>query len=186
MATATVVAPMVETLVSLMGTSADTAPAHTYGSRAWPSPILPTCGRAASDSWTGRRDSTMCRRPPEPTVRGQAIGRGVGRECEQHMVERNIFTQMAEPASTSTNGTHDDTIVGNVFTDIGGPGSLSQVCSGRRDHRVPSAPTTRATQNEICHQRHVKTTTSPNVTTEFKAASELPAGTREIHRHLST
>ena len=73
--------------------------------------------------------------------------------------ERNIFTQMAATGLDFISGTHDDMIIGNVFTDIGGSGiSIGKfTASDTTEYHIPYNPTDK---NEICTATPSRTTTS--------------------------
>jgi len=175
MSTATVVAPMVETLVSVAGNStADQAGylwfqgitfAHSTYMRPSQSGFLD--GQAGQYNLTATTDNK------------QTIGRppaGVSVMNANHLhFERNIFTQMGATALDLVSGTHDDLIIGNVVTDIAGNGiSIGKfTASETTEYHIPYNPTDK---NEICTNDTIKDNYITHVTTEFQGATGIAAG----------
>ena len=89
--------------------------------------------------------------------------------------ERNIFTQMAATGLDLNYGTHDDTIVGNVFTDIGGAGvSLGKfVQDETTEFHLPYNP---SDAGEICTNDTIKDNYITNATTEIQGACGIACG----------
>src|SRR4029079_7268486 len=91
--------------------------------------------------------------PPPANANTYTVGRptaGVRVTNANHVhFERNLFAQMAATGLDFVSGTHDDAIIGNVFTDIGGSGiSVGKFAEDETTEiHVPYAP---ADQNEIC------------------------------------
>jgi hypothetical protein len=176
MATATVVAPMVETLVSLMGTSADTAPAHHI----WFQGLAFAHSTYLRPSSFGFLDGQAGQYNVSATAQNQQY---VGRPSAGVLVananniwfERNIFTQMAATGLDFNYGTHDDTIVGNVFTDIGGAGvSVGKfVQDETTEFHLPYNP---SNPNEICANDTIKDNYITNVTTEIQGSCGIACG----------
>jgi hypothetical protein len=87
----------------------------------------------------------------------------------------NMFTQMAATGLDFISGTHDDVILGNVFTDIGGSGfSIAKfTASDTTEFHIPYNPTD---TNEICDRDTFKDNYINNVTTEIQGACGIAAG----------
>ena len=176
MATATVVAPMVETLVSVMGGSADTAPAHHI----WFQGLAFAHSTYLRPSSFGFLDGQAGQYNVSATAQNQQY---VGRPAAGVLVananniwfERNIFTQMAATGLDFNYGTHDDTIVGNVFTDIGGAGvSVGKfVQDETTEFHLPYNP---SNTSEICTNDTIKDNYIANVTTEIQGACGIACG----------
>jgi hypothetical protein len=109
----------------------------------------------------------------------QTVGRppaGVNVRNANHLhFERNLFTQMAATGLDFVSGTHDDTIVGNAFTEIGGSGiSLGKfTASETTEYHVPYDP---ADHGEICTRETIENNYIDNVSTEFQGACGIAAG----------
>jgi len=175
MTSATVVAPMIETVVSVTGTSTtDQASylwfqgitfAHSTYMRPSESGFLD--GQAAQYNLTATADNK------------QTIGRppaGVSVMNANHIhFERNIFTQMGSTALDLVSGTHDDLIIGNVVTEIAGNGiSVGKfVASETTEYHTPYNPTDKA---EICTNDTIKDNYITHVTTEFQGGTGIAAG----------
>jgi hypothetical protein len=86
-----------------------------------------------------------------------------------------MFTQMAATGLDFISGTHDDMIVGNVFTEIGGNGiSVGKFTADETtEYHIPYNP---ADKNEICTRDTVKNNYIHNVATEFQGASGIAGG----------
>ncbi len=89
--------------------------------------------------------------------------------------ERNLFTQMAATGLDFVSGTHDDMIVGNAFTDIGGSGIAigKFVVDEKTDYHVVYNPTDK---NDICTRDTIKDNYIDHVTTEIQGANGISAG----------
>ena len=175
MTTATVVAPMVETILSIRGTStADQASylwfqgltfAHSTFMR--PSQFGFLDAQAGQYNLTATADNE------------QTVGRppaGVMVTNANHIqFERNLFAQMAATGLDLVSGTHDDLIVGNVFTQIGGSGiSVGKFTADpTTEYHVPYNP---ADPNEICSNDAVKNNYIRDVTTEILGACGIACG----------
>jgi hypothetical protein len=176
MATATVVAPMLEALVSVMGASADTSPAHHI----WFQGLAFAHSTYLRPSSFGFLDGQAGQYNVSATAQNQQY---VGRPTAGVLVananniwfERNIFTQMAATGLDFNYGTHDDTIVGNVFTDIGGAGvSVGKfVQDEATEFHIPYNPTK---PSEICTNDTIKDNYITNVTTEIQGACGIACG----------
>ncbi|HJX63965.1 MAG TPA: right-handed parallel beta-helix repeat-containing protein, partial [Polyangia bacterium] len=176
MATATVVAPMVETLISVMGTSADTSPAHHI----WFQGLAFAHSTYLRPSSFGFLDGQAGQYNVSATAQNQQY---VGRPSAGVLVananniwfERNIFSQMAATGLDFNYGTHDDTIVGNVFTDIGGAGvSVGKfVQDETTEFHIAYNP---SNASEICTNDTVKDNYITNVTTEIQGACGIACG----------
>jgi hypothetical protein len=176
MTTATVVAPMVETLVSVMGASADTAPAHHI----WFQGLAFAHSTYLRPSSFGFLDGQAGQYNVSATAQNQQY---VGRPAAGILVananniwfERNIFAQMAATGLDFNYGTHDDTIVGNVFTDIGGAGvSVGKfVQDETTEFHIAYNP---SNTSEICTNDTIKDNYITNVTTEIQGACGIACG----------
>lgn len=89
--------------------------------------------------------------------------------------ERNMFTQMAATGLDLVSGTHDDMVVGNVFTEVGGSGiSVGKfTASEATEVHVPYNP---ADKNEICTDETIKNNYIKNVTTEIQGGCGITCG----------
>jgi MYXO-CTERM domain-containing protein len=176
MTTATVVAPMVETLVSVMGTSADTSPAHHI----WFQGLAFAHSTYLRPSSFGFLDGQAGQYNVSATAQNQQY---VGRPAAGVLVananniwfERNIFSQMAATGLDFNYGTHDDTIVGNVFTDIGGAGvSVGKfVQDETTEFHIAYNP---SNASEICTNDTIKDNYITHVTTEIQGACGIACG----------
>jgi hypothetical protein len=176
MATATVVAPMVETLVSVMGASADTSPAHHI----WFQGLAFAHSTYLRPSSFGFLDGQAGQYNVSATAQNQQY---VGRPSAGVLVananniwfERNVFSQMAATGLDFNYGTHDDTIVGNVFTDIGGAGvSVGKfVQDETTEFHIAYNP---SNASEICTNDTIKDNYITNVTTEIQGACGIACG----------
>lgn len=175
LATATVVAPMLETLVSVKGTSTSDQASYLWfqGLTFEHSTYLRPSQYGFLDGQAGQYNLTATT-SNEQTVGRPAAGVTVTNANHVHF-ERNMFAQMAATGLDFVSGTHDDTIVGNVFTDIGGSGiSIGKfTASDTTEFHVPYNPTD---QNEICTHDTIKDNFIQNVTTEIQGAVGIAAG----------
>ena len=175
MTKATVVAPMVETVVSIAGASTTNQAgylwfqgitfAHSTYMRPSQSGFLD--GQAGQYNLTATTDNKQ-------TVGRPAAGVSVMNANHIHF-ERNIFTQMGATGLDFISGTHDDMIIGNVVTDIAGNGiSIGKfTASDTTEYHVPYNPTDK---NEICTSDTIKDNYIHNVTTEFQGGTGIAAG----------
>jgi hypothetical protein len=122
MTRATVVAPMLQTLASVNGTSTADQAGYLWfqGLTFAHSTYLVPSQQGFLDLQAGQYSVT----PTQANV--QYVGRpaaGVTVTNANHIqFEGNMFTQMAATGLDFISGTHDDMILGNAFTDIGGSG----------------------------------------------------------------
>jgi Right handed beta helix region len=176
MSTATVVAPIVETLVSVLGASADTNPAHHI----WFQGLAFAHSTYLRPSSFGFLDGQAGQYNVSATAQNQQY---VGRPSAGVLVananniwfERNIFSQMAATGLDFNYGTHDDTIVGNVFTDIGGAGvSVGKfVQDETTEFHIAYNP---SNTSEICTNDTIKDNYITHVTTEIQGACGIACG----------
>jgi hypothetical protein len=176
MATATVVAPTLETVVSVMGTDATTNAAHHI----WFEGLAFAHSTYLLPSSSGFLDNQAGQYNVVPTAGNtQYVGHptaGVVVANANHIqFEKNLFAQMAATGLDFNYGTHDDLIEGNVFTDIGGSGiSVGKFAvSESTEMHVPYNP---ADPSEICTNDTVKDNYVTNVTTEIQGACGIAAG----------
>jgi hypothetical protein len=89
--------------------------------------------------------------------------------------EGDIFAQMAATGLDFISGTHDDKIIGNVFTDIGGSGiSLGKFSADTAtEGHIAYNPTDK---NEICTNDTIMDNYITNVTTEIQGTCGIVAG----------
>jgi hypothetical protein len=175
MSTATVVAPALETLLSVNGASTAQQAgylwfegltfAHAGYLRASQYGFLD--GQAGQYTLSATTDNKQ-------TVGRPAAGVSVTNANHLHF-ERNMFTQMAATGLDLVSGTHDDLIVGNVFKDIGGSGmSIGKfTASESTEFHIPYDP---SDKNEICTNDTIKDNFITNVTTEIQGACGVAAG----------
>ncbi len=175
MTTATVVAPMLETLVSLNGTSTSDQASYLWfqGLTFAHSTYLRPSKSGFLDAQAGQYNLTA------PSNNQQTVGRpaaGVIVTNANHIrFEGNLFTQMAATGLDFISGTHDDLIIGNAFTDIGGSGiSLGKfTVDETTEYHVAYNPTDK---NEVCTRDTIKNNYIDNVTTEIQGATGIAAG----------
>jgi hypothetical protein len=175
MMTATVVVPMVETIVSIEGTSTSDQTTNiwfqglTFAHSTYMRPSLfgYLDGQAGQYNLTADANN-------DQTVGRPTAGVSVTNANNIHF-ERNLFTQMAATGLDLVSGTHDDMIVGNVFTDIGGSGiSIGKFTANETtEYHIAYDPTD---QNEICTRDTIKNNYIKNVTTEIQGACGIAAG----------
>ncbi len=176
MSTATVVAPDVETLISVAGTDATTNAAHHI----WFEGLAFAHSTYLTPSTSGFLDNQAGQYNVAPTKGNtQYVGRPAGgvfvANANHIQFEDNIFAQMAATGLDFNYGTHDDMIEGNVFTDIGGSGiSIGKfTASESTEMHVPYNP---ADASEICTSDTIKDNYITNVTTELQGACGIAAG----------
>ena len=175
MTKATVVAPAVETILSITGTSTADQAGYLWfqGITFAHSTYLRPSQSGFCDAQAGQYNLTAT------TDNKQTIGRppaGVSVTNANHIqFERNIFTQMGATGLDFVSGTHDDMVVGNVITDVAGNGiSVGKfVASETTEYHVPYDPTDK---NEICTNDTIKDNYIHHVTTEFQGAVGIAAG----------
>jgi hypothetical protein len=175
MTKATVVAPMLETVVSIAGTSTTSQASYLWfqGITFAHSTYMRPSQSGFLDGQAGQYNLTAT------TDNKQTVGRpsaGVSVMNANHIhFERNIFTQMGATGLDFVSGTHDDMIIGNVVTDIAGNGiSIGKfTASDTTEYHVPYNPTDK---NEICTSDTIKDNYIHNVTTEFQGATGIAAG----------
>jgi hypothetical protein len=175
MTKAVVVTPMVETLLSIKGTSTTDQMGHlwfqgiTFAHSTYmrPSQAGFCDGQAGQYNLTATADNKQ-------TVGHPPSGVSVMNANHVHF-ERNIFTQMGATALDFVSGTHDDVVIGNVFTDIAGNGiSVGKfTASEATEYHVPYNP---ADQNEICTNETIKNNYVHHVTTEFQGGIGIVGG----------
>jgi len=173
--TAIVVAPMLETLMSIRGTSPSDQASYLWfqGLTFAHSTYLRPSQFGYLDAQAGQYNLTA------DTNNNQTIGRpaaGVSVTNANHIhFERNLFTQMAATGLDLVSGTHDDLILGNAFTDIGGSAiSLGKfVASDTTEYHTVYKP---SDPNEVCTRDTIQNNYISNVTTEIQGACGIAAG----------
>ena len=175
MTKATVVAPMLETVVSINGTSTSDQAGYLWfqGITFAHSTFMRPSQSGFCDAQAGQYNLTAT------SDNKQTIGRppaGVSVMNANHIhFERNIFTQMGATGLDFISGTHDDMIIGNVVTDIAGNGiSIGKfAASDTTEYHIPYNPTDK---NEICTNDTIKDNYIHHVTTEFQGGTGIAAG----------
>ena len=175
MSKATVVAPMVETVLSIAGASTTSQAGYLWfqGLTFAHSTYMRPTEAGFLDAQAGQYNLTAT------SDNKQTIGRppaGVSVINANHIhFERNIFTQMGATGLDFISGTHDDLIIGNVVTDIAGNGiSIGKfTASDTTEYHIPYNPTDK---NEICTSDTIKDNYIHNVTTEFQGGTGIAAG----------
>jgi hypothetical protein len=175
MTKATVVAPMVETVVGINGTSTSSQAGYLWfqGITFAHSTYMRPSQSGFCDAQAGQYNLTAT------SDNKQTIGRpsaGVSVTNANHVhFERNIFTQMGGTGLDFISGTHDDMVIGNVVADIAGNGiSIGKfAASDTTEYHIPYNPTDK---NEICTNDTIKDNYIHNVTTEFQGGTAIAAG----------
>jgi hypothetical protein len=175
MTKATVVAPVVETVVSVHGTSTTSQAGYL-----WFQGIMFAHATYMRPSQSGFCDAQAGQYNLTATSDNkQTIGRppaGVSVMNANHVhFERNIFTAMGATGLDLISGTHDDTIIGNVVTEIAGNGiSIGKfTADDTTEYHIPYNP---SDKNEICTNDTIKDNYIHNVTTEFQGGTGIAAG----------
>ncbi len=175
MATATVVAPMVETLLSVNGASTSDQAGYLWfeGLTFAHSTYMRPSQYGFLDAQAGQYNLTA------PSNNEQTVGRpaaGVVVTNANHIhFEGNLFTQMAATGLDFISGTHDDMVIGNAFTDIGGSGiSIGKfTVDEKTEYHVAYNPTDK---NDICTRDTIRSNYIDHVTTEIQGATGIAAG----------
>jgi hypothetical protein len=175
MATATVVAPMVETIMSVKGTSTSDQASYLWfeGLTFAHSTFMRPSQSGFLDGQAGQYNLTA------EANNDQTVGRppaGVSVMNAHHIhFERNLFTQMGATGLDFISGTQDDMIIGNAITDIAGNGfSIGKfTASETTEYHVPYNP---SDKNEICTRDTIKNNYVDRVTTEFFGGCGIAAG----------
>jgi hypothetical protein len=175
MTKATVVAPMLETVVSVKGTSTSDQAGYLWfqGLTFAHATFMRPSQFGFCDAQAGQYNLTAT------SDNKQTVGRppaGVSVMNANHIhLERNIFTQMGATGLDLVSGTHDDLIIGNVVTEIAGNGiSIGKfVASDTTEYHVPYNP---SDKNEICTNDTIKDNYIHHVTTEFQGGTGIAAG----------
>lgn len=174
MATATVVVPVVETLLAINGKSTTDQAGYLWfqGLTFAHSTYLRPSQYGLLDEQAGQFDLTADGN--NYTVGRPAAGVTVSNANHIHF-ERNMFTQMAATGLDFISGTHDDMVIGNVFTDLGGGGiSIGKFAADdKTEIHIPYNP---ADPNEICTNDTIKENYVNNITTEIQGACGIMAG----------
>jgi GH141 insertion domain len=175
MTKATVVAPVLQTVMSINGTSTSDQAGYLWfqGITFAHSTFMRPSQSGFCDAQAGQYNLTAT------SDNKQTIGRppaGVSVMNANHIrFERNIFTQMGATGLDFISGTHDDMIIGNVVTEIAGNGiSIGKFsASDTTEYHTPYNPTDR---NEICTNDTIKDNYIHHVTTEFQGGTGIAAG----------
>jgi hypothetical protein len=175
MATATVIVPAIETIMSVKGTSTSSQASYlwfqglTFAHSTFmrPSQYGFLDGQAGQYNLTAESNNNQ-------TVARPAAGVSVTNANHIHF-ERNLFTQMGATGLDFVSGTHDDMIVGNAITDIAGNGfSIGKfTASETTEYHVAYNP---SDKNEVCTRDTFKDNYVNAVTTEFQGGCGIAAG----------
>jgi hypothetical protein len=173
--TAVVVVPTLETVMSIVGTSTSQPAANL-----WFQGLTFAHSTFMRPSYFGFLDEELGQYSLTATADVKlTVGHppaGVMVTNANHIrFERNMFAQMAATGLDLVSGTHEDMIIGNVFTDIGGSGlSVGKFTAteGTEVH-VPYNP---ADMNEICINETIKNNYINNVTTEIQGGCGIACG----------
>ena len=175
MSTATVVAPMVETIMSVKGTSSSDQASYLWfqGLTFAHSTYMRPSEHGFLDGQAGQYNLTA------DASNNQTVGRmaaAVSVTNANHMhFERNLFTQMGATGLDFISGTHDDMIIGNAFTEIAGNGIAigKFTASDTTEFHIAYNP---SDKNEICTRDTIKNNYIDNVTTEVQGGVGIAAG----------
>lgn len=175
MTQATVVAPMLETVMSIAGTSTTSQAGYLWfeGITFAHSTYMRPSESGFCDAQAGQYNLTATS-DNKQTIGRPAAGVSVTNANHVHF-ERNVFTQMGASGLDFVSGTHDDVIIGNVVTDIAGNGiSIGKFTQDEStEYHVPYNPTDK---NEICTNDTIKDNYIHHVTTEFQGGCGIAAG----------
>lgn len=175
MTTAKVIAPMVETIMSVNGTSTSAQASYLWfqGLTFAHATYMRPSQHGFLDAQAGQYNLTAL------ANNNQTIGRppaGVSVTNANHLhFERNLFTQMGATGLDFISGTHDDMIIGNAFTDLAGNGfSIGKFTADENtEYHVAYNP---ADKNEICTRDTFKDNYINGVTTEFLGGVGIAGG----------
>jgi hypothetical protein len=175
MTTATVIAPMLETLMSVEGTSTTDQAGYLWfeGLTFAHSTYMRPSEHGFLDAQAGQYNLTA------QANNDQTVGRppaGVSVMNANHIhFERNLFTQMGATGLDFISGTHDDMIIGNAITEIAGNGfSIGKFTANETtEYHVAYNP---IDKNEICTRDTFKNNYINRVTTEFQGGCGIAAG----------
>jgi hypothetical protein len=175
MTTASVIAPMVETIMAVKGTSTSDQASYLWfqGLTFAHSTFMRPSEHGFLDAQAGQYNVTALANNNQ-TVGRPPAGVSVMNANNIHF-ERNLFTQMGATGLDFISGTHDDTIIGNAITDIAGNGfSIGKfTASETTEFHIAYNP---SDKNEICTRDTFKDNYINQVTTEFQGAVGIAAG----------
>ena len=175
MTTATVVAPMVETVLSIAGASTSEPASYLWfqGLTFAHSTYMRPSQYGFLDAQAGQYNLTATA-DNQQTVGRPAAGVTVTNAHHVHF-ERNMFAQMAATGLDFVSGTHDDMIIGNVFIQIGGSGiSVGKfVADETTEYHTPYNP---SDEKDICTNETIKNNYISDVTTEIQGACGVACG----------
>jgi hypothetical protein len=175
MTTATVIAPMIETIMTVNGTSTSSQASYLWfqGLTFAHSTYMRPSQSGFLDGQAGQFNLTA------EANNNQTVGRppaGVSVTNANHLhFERNLFTQMGATGLDFVSGTHDDMIIGNAITNCAANGfSIGKfTASDTTEFHVPYNP---ADKNEICNHDTIKDNYIDNVTTEILGGVGIAGG----------
>jgi hypothetical protein len=175
MITATVIAPKIDTLLSIKGTST-TNQAHNIafsGIAFLFANYLRPSNYGFLDAQAGQYNLSANPSNQQYVARP---GAGVYVACANHIrFERNVFAHMGATGLDFNYGTHDDCIIGNVFTDIAGSGvSIAKFTQDTAtEYHVAYNP---SDTNERCVHDTIRDNYIYKVTTELYGACGIACG----------
>lgn len=175
MATATIIAPKVETLLSIQGASTSNQ-VHNItfsGIHFLHANYLRPSNFGFLDAQAGQYNVSALSNNQQYVNRPTA---GVYVACANHIrFERNVFRYMGSTGLDFNYGTHDDMIIGNVFTDIAGNGvSIAKFTKDTTaEYHVAYTP---SDTNERCVRDTIRDNYIYNVTTEIYGGCGISCG----------
>jgi len=175
MATATVIAPKVDTLLSIRGASTTDQAHHIAfsGIDFLYANYLRPSNYGFLDAQTGQYNVAAYSNNQQYVGRPAA---GVYVACANHIrFERCVFARMGATGLDFHYGTHDDMIIGNVFTDIAGNGvSVAKFTQDTTvEYHVAYTP---SDTNERCVRDTIRDNYIYNVTTELYGGCGIACG----------
>ncbi len=175
LSTATVVAPTVETLMAVKGTSTSDQAGYLWfqGLTFAHSTYMRPSEHGFLDAQAGQYNLTA-QANNDQTIGRPAAGVSVINANHIHF-EKNLFTQMGGTGLDFISGTHDDMVLGNAVTDIAGNGiSVGKFTADETtEYHIAYNPTDK---NEICTRDTIKDNYVNQVTTEFFGGIGIVAG----------
>lgn len=175
MTTATIIAPKVDTLLSIQGATT-TSQVHNIsftGIHFLHSNYLRPSNFGFLDAQAAQYNVAAFANNQQYVARPAA---GVYVACANHIrFERNVFRYMGSTGLDFNYATHDDMIIGNVFTDIAGNGI--SIAKFTKDTTAEyHAVYTPADTNERCVRDTIRNNYIYNVTTEFYGGCGIACG----------
>lgn len=179
MSKTSVVAPSVETLMKIQGDSLGSTVHHlnfegiTFAHSTYLRPS--DSGNLILQAGQYSLSTTNTINDPSAEYIGRPASGLYVENADYIRFERNFFTQMGATALDFYSGTHNSTIVGNVFKDISGNGiSIAKfVQNGTTSDVVPYNP---GDQREICSSDSISNNLISSIGTEFFGSCGIACG----------